>query len=137
DLRSAKKTDLSLDKVGLETALGAYFKDQPLDYKIVDRNIVISPRPEKVIQATPKVVRPTRTVQNTVGGKVLLSLGGKTIPGEGVTVTLKGTNQRVFTNKDGGFSITAKAGDVLVFSSVGYKPHDVMIVSMAVAINVT
>ncbi|NGM61301.1 SusC/RagA family TonB-linked outer membrane protein [Sphingobacterium sp. SGG-5] len=137
DLRSAKKTDLSLDKVGLETALGAYFKDQPLDYKIVDRNIVISPRPEKAKPAKPVAARPARTVQATVNGKVLLQLNGKTVAGEGVTVTLKGTSQRVFTKNDGTFSVPAKVGDILVFSSVGYKSHEVMIASMSAAINVT
>ncbi len=137
DLRAARKKDLSLDKVELNTALGVYFKDQPLDYKIVDHNIVISPRAEKAKPANPKAVTPLRTVQEAVEGNVLLQLGGKTIPGEGVTVTVKGTNRRVFTKNDGTFSAQAKAGDVLVFSSVGYKPHEVMIVSMTAVLNVT
>ena len=42
---------------------------------------------------------------------------------DGVTVNIKGTNQGTFTGADGSFVINAKAGDTLIFSSIGFVPR--------------
>ena len=43
----------------------------------------------------------------------------------GVSVVIKGTTNGVITNFDGEYSITAKPGDVLVFSYVGMKRQEI------------
>jgi hypothetical protein len=41
---------------------------------------------------------------------------------EGVTIKIKGQNRGTITNKQGVFSIVALKGDVLEFTSIGFKP---------------
>ncbi|MBD0287874.1 MAG: carboxypeptidase-like regulatory domain-containing protein, partial [Flavisolibacter sp.] len=56
----------------------------------------------------------------------------------GVTIALKGSNTKTFTNNDGQFSIAVPEGGnpVLLFSSVGYKTQEVP-VGLSSTINVT
>lgn len=138
DLVLAKRKDLFIENTEVEKVLGIYFKDQPLNYKIVDRNIVISPRSTKPSGATSSGTKPpTALAQASVHGKVLLQLGDKQETGVGVTVTVKGTNRRAFTNDQGNFTINAKTGDILVFTYLGYSTREVKVASISTAINIT
>lgn len=61
----------------------------------------------------------TRTVRGTVSSSQgVLS---------NASVLIKGTSNGTSTNSRGIFSISAKKGDILVFSSVGYVPQEVVI----------
>lgn len=46
-------------------------------------------------------------------------------PASGVSVTVKGTNRSTATSKEGTFSISAKSGDVLVFTGVSFEKKEV------------
>lgn len=61
----------------------------------------------------------------TVTGKVTSQQDGSTILG--VSVIVKGAESGTQTDKDGMFSIQAKAGDVLQFSFVGTKQYEVKV----------
>lgn len=50
---------------------------------------------------------------------------GATLPG--VTITIKGAQGGTQTNTSGQYSITAKTGDVLVFSFIGYQSKEVTV----------
>ncbi|MDB5021889.1 MAG: TonB-dependent receptor [Pedobacter sp.] len=52
--------------------------------------------------------------EKTIIGKVTSSDDGKTVPG--VSIKVKGTSKVVQTGAEGGYSITANSGDVLIFS---------------------
>lgn len=73
-------------------------------------------------------------VQQTVTGAVTSSDNGETLPG--VTVRVKGTDRGTVTNAEGVYSIQANAGDVLVFSFIGFTEQEVTVGSQA-TINVT
>ncbi|MEO8404095.1 MAG: SusC/RagA family TonB-linked outer membrane protein, partial [Chitinophagaceae bacterium] len=45
----------------------------------------------------------------------------------GVTISVKGTKNVTVTNNDGSFSVTAKKGDVLLFSNVSYTTKEIAI----------
>ncbi len=49
----------------------------------------------------------------------------------GVVVTIKGTKNTKFSAADGSFTIKAKKGDVLVFSSVSYTSQEVAVTDLA------
>lgn len=51
----------------------------------------------------------------------------------GVSVVIKGTTNGVITNFDGEYSITAKPGDVLVFSYVGMNSQEVQLTTQLVS----
>ncbi|MBL1407419.1 SusC/RagA family TonB-linked outer membrane protein [Sphingobacterium faecale] len=135
DIALAKKKDLYIENVEIEEALGEYFKDQPIEYKIVDRSIVLSLSSKKT--SSKSSVTTVAVLQDKVNGTVTLQMNNKQIPGEGVTVLVQSTKRRVYTAIDGSFSVQAKVGDVLVFSSIGYKPHEVRVVSLSTPIKVS
>lgn len=138
DLAHAKKKDLSIENLEVEKVLNIYFQDQPLNYKIVDRNIVISPRKAEPSTASTTTIttRPNVPIQTSVNGQVLLQVGDTQETADGVTITIKGTNRRFFTKADGSFSVPANAGDVLTFSSVGYRSHEVRVVAVSTVLKV-
>ncbi|RYE22859.1 MAG: SusC/RagA family TonB-linked outer membrane protein, partial [Sphingobacteriaceae bacterium] len=65
----------------------------------------------------------TYAQESRITGVVTDSKGG--LPG--ATVAVKGTNKAVSSGADGAFAITAKAGDVLVFTSIGYTTKEVAV----------
>lgn len=60
----------------------------------------------------------------SITGKVQSGAGS---PLSGATVVVKGTTRSVLTNEDGGFTITAKNGDVLAISYIGYSTREVRV----------
>lgn len=64
----------------------------------------------------PIAEKPSATTQRIINGTVL-STASKPI--EGVTVTVKGTNLKAFTDAEGKFSIAVSNGQVLYFTGTG------------------
>lgn len=64
---------------------------------------------------------PSYAQDRTISGKVS---GEDLRPLTGVTVTVKGTQRTTVTDRNGNFTITAKTGDVLQFTSVGRKASE-------------
>lgn len=68
---------------------------------------------------------------------ILLSAQDKTVSGlvtdndgnilQGVTITHSAANASTVTNEKGGFSISAAAGDTLIFSSIGYEKLNLVV----------
>lgn len=77
----------------------------------------------------------TAAAQSTVKGVVMAE--GEPDPVIGANVVLKGTTNGTITDFDGNFEIEAKAGDVLVFSYLGYKTQEVKVANPAAPIKVT
>lgn len=71
-----------------------------------------------------------RHLQQGIKGKVT----DGTNPLSGVTVIVKGSAKATSTDASGNFSIDAKVGDVLTFSSVGYEPQEVKVVGATVSV---
>lgn len=63
--------------------------------------------------------------QVKVTGKVLSASDGQPLPG--VSIGVQGTTRGTFTNIDGVFTIDAKKGETLVFSSVGFDQQKVVL----------
>jgi len=68
----------------------------------------------------PFVMAQTRTISGTVTAD-----DGKALPG--VTVTVRNTERVTLTNETGNFSISAIAGEALVFTYVGYQSQTVVV----------
>lgn len=77
----------------------------------------------------------TAVAQSTVTGVVMAV--GEPDPVIGANVVLKGTTNGTITDFDGNFEIEAKAGDVLVFSYLGYKTQEVKITNTSAPVKVT
>ena len=103
--------DLFVRDASIEEVLQLCFREQPFTYSIVERTIVVKPsghRDEFRNMLLPGEVR----------GKVTDKHG---TPLAGVSVVNKKTASATSTDDDGGFLILATPGDLLEFSTVGYK----------------
>jgi TonB-linked SusC/RagA family outer membrane protein len=116
----------------LQNVLDQTLPPYSLTYKIVNKTVVIQQRRESIME---KVV--SYFTSMNVTGKVLDAETGKPI--SNVTVNLKNTDQRVYTNDNGTFIFRNLPDNaVLVFSYVGYTAQeaaasDVMVVKLVQA----
>ena len=109
-LQQTKAVSIKAINQPLIAVLKECFKEQPVDFKIQDNAIVIVPAEIKAAQ--PQQVK----------GKVTDETGEPLI---GVAVTIQGSKKGTVTDLNGGFSLSLDKGDVLVFSYIGFKPHEV------------
>ncbi|QJB36895.1 carboxypeptidase-like regulatory domain-containing protein [Chitinophaga oryzae] len=126
-LQGSGPVNMNVNNAPLTDVLDKCLKGKPLEYSIVNKIIVISPKPapESVLQAAP--------IKGTVTGA-----DGK--PLFNVSVQVKGTTRGAITNEQGGFSIQANAKEILVFSSIGYETKEITIGSnttLAVVLNMS
>ncbi len=106
-----KLTDINVDKASIENVLDKLFIGSNVTYRIIDRQIVLSP--EFAAQ------------QKSISGKIV-DAGGLPLPG--VSVVLKGTTTGVITDTDGNYSVSnISTGSVLVFSFVGMKTLEIRV----------
>ncbi len=113
--------DVSLQNSTVTEAMSAILKNQPLEFVIRNNYIVISPKEDLVKLLFSSIngyqyKKITGTVKDTAG---------LAIPG--VSVLNKQRNKAALTDASGAFSIEADAGDVLVFSSVGYLKKELKV----------
>jgi TonB-linked SusC/RagA family outer membrane protein len=126
-LQQAQPVDVQVKNMPLEQALKNCFVNQPFDYAIVNKTIVL-----KLKEMQP-VLKAEATAPISVTGKVTDSVGTLLI---GATVTIKGINKATITGENGEFVISAQPGDVLSISFVGYKSVDITIVPANPYINI-
>ncbi|HEV8081557.1 MAG TPA: SusC/RagA family TonB-linked outer membrane protein [Chitinophagaceae bacterium] len=120
-LQEARPVDIRVRNITLKEFLDVYFKDQPLDYTLEGKNIIITRR--KILVQT-VVDLPKDTTRN-VHGKV------SNEDGEGIagaTITVEGTDIVTAASGSGEFNINMPTGkNKLVISSVGYSEKSISI----------
>ena len=118
-LKGAKPVNLNVNNVELNEVLSQIFKDQPLDFNIEDKSVVIF---KKEAQKVSSPVRSTMT-PITITGKVTDETG---LPIPGVSIKIKGSSIAVATDVSGSFTLNAPDVDaVLLFSSIGYTTQEI------------
>ncbi len=122
-LRDARKVTLDLKNVSLEETLRLCFKNQPLNYEIEHRTIVVvRKQPPNITNLLPVVVQDTtREVRGTV-------VDEKGEPVSGATIIVAGTTIGTSANTNGEFSLRVPNGrGLVVISSVGHESKEVPI----------
>lgn len=119
-LRQAGKIDIEAKDTPLEQVLAQCFKNLPITYTIIEKTIVVKPRPTQDLSPGNGSITPPIDVH----GHVTDNLGN---PLEGVSVLIAGTRNGVTTNSDGRFTLTVSDGGniVLEISSVGFQTKTV------------
>jgi outer membrane cobalamin receptor len=119
-MNEAKPVTVTLKDVPLETAFNEIFKDQSLSWKLEDKTVTIS-----------KKSKPGNVATETVSQQPMQAKGNITDadgnPISDVSVTVKGKQEGVISDKDGRFSIKTNPKDTLVFSSVSYGTREVKV----------
>jgi TonB-linked SusC/RagA family outer membrane protein len=121
-LQSAKKVSIRVKNAPIEEVLNECFKEQPLNYTIYDKTIVVKAKPP--VYAAP-------TIDSLFYSPPPVDVTGKVTDEQGevvagATVTVKGTNRSVSTDENGVFvlkQIDDKA--TLTISGVNIAPYEI------------
>lgn len=118
-LLNTKTVSLTVYDMPLTDLLKIVLKDQPLDFTIQGKTIILSRKkaddnPDKPLTISPPKIE---LFAPPVTGRIL---GPDGAPLSGVTVSIKGTAKGTSTIANGAFSLEVKEGDMLEISSIGY-----------------
>lgn len=111
-VEKARPVNYSTDAAPLEKVLDDIFKDQPLTYVIVKKNIIIKKK-TVIASSVPESVR------MKIKGQVTESNGNPIV---GVTIVNKTGRGNAITDDVGVFTIEANIGDSIQFTMVGMDP---------------
>jgi TonB-linked SusC/RagA family outer membrane protein len=121
-LKKAKPVTLDVKNVPLSTALELCFKNQPLQYAIAGKNIVVQLKNEPASLAAdiqPPVLPPPPI---TIHGKVVNGVGE---PLADASITIKGSKKGTITDAKGKYSINVTNDKAIVtFSYIGYETQE-------------
>jgi hypothetical protein len=115
-LRPTGRITVVLKNATFEEAMEEVLKGRGLTYSIIDRTVVLRHLDLTLISA------PFITFDR-VTGRVL---DEKNLPMPGVSVKIKDGKTGGITDADGRFQLTAKKGETLVFSYIGYTSKEVV-----------
>jgi TonB-linked SusC/RagA family outer membrane protein len=118
-LEKTKAVNLNLQHVTIQEALEQCFQDQPLTFEILDKTIVLKPKP---VTLKDKIIDFFK--RTTIRGKVI---DGSGAPLPGVSIRVKGTGKITITDKNGNYLLDAEATDVLIFTYIGYKMVEIKV----------
>lgn len=123
-LEGTKPVSLAAKDLPLKELLAVVFRDQPLDYVIEDKTIILSRKPWITSTGKPD------TWQDSLKGRVLRAGSGEQLAG--VTIAVKGAGKGMISNATGHFAIGGvndKA--VVVITSVGFTPLEIAFSKLA------
>jgi len=124
DMKAAKPVSISVKDAGLEETLALCLDDQPFTYTIVNKTVVIKPKP-----ATAGAVVTTGIKEELqlfeIRGRITNENGE---PMAGATVHIASINRSVVTDANGYFTIEAPTGEVtLTISYIGYTSQSIAV----------
>lgn len=112
----AQNVSISLRNASLDNVLATLFEDSNIEYKITGSQIVLTAK-----QVVPRQER--RAIE--ISGSVSDFNTKASLPG--VNIVVKGTTQGTISDINGNFNLTARTGDVLVFSFIGYITEEIVV----------
>ena len=124
-LENTKVISIQADKIPLKQFLDLLFRDQPLDYAIRSKTILLFRKPPATMPALPGNVRTTDLPPPVPVTGIVTGEDGQ--PLAGATITIKKSKGAAVTGADGRFILNAAAGDVLVITYVNYAPQEVTV----------
>ncbi len=120
-----QKQTVELKNASLDDAMAACLNGLDLTFTIVNKTIVISPRPKEDAPRPQLQAAATVSAPITAQGRVIDSASKEVLIGVNISVKNKQLNTQ--TNANGEFKLNVEAGDVLVFTYVGYKVKEVAV----------
>lgn len=121
-----QSVDVHVNKVSIDVALSVCFKDLAVNYKIIDKTVVVKSLKQE--EHNKNVVGDIEAIEVKaidIRGRVTNS---DNVPLSGVSIRLKGTSIGTITDSNGQFVISAPDDQgVLVFSYVGFISQEVSI----------
>jgi TonB-linked SusC/RagA family outer membrane protein len=120
-LQKSVPVNVNVQKASIDEVLRTCLKDQPFDYTIVNKTVVLIKKKEPVVVKEEIPLPPPITVNGKVNND-------KGEPLAGATVTEKGTGNVTVTKDDGSFTIQVNSDKaILVVSYVGYATKEMAV----------
>lgn len=114
-----RKVSVSINENSVESVLHKLFDGTDVDYKVNDRQIVLSLKTLNTNSGIDQQVKKiTGTVVDVTGTPVI-----------GANVVVKGTTNGTITDVDGKFSLEVSVGDVLDVSYIGYLSYEAKVIN--------
>jgi TonB-linked SusC/RagA family outer membrane protein len=136
-LNNAKPVSIQVKDAAIEDVLQKVFAEQPLNYSIDEKTVLVKGRAVKYkglpSDVLPDSIARANYIDISVSGIVKDSTGAS-LPG--VSVFIKGTNRGTITNADGRYVLNTPVDAILVFTLVGYKTIEQSVSGKSV-INIT
>lgn len=138
------KVNISIKGLSLEEAVSTVIKGLPLIYEVRDKTILIKEKTQETEQVSRTIATGSALnnqgemenffIQQEISGVALDSEGRPIL---GATVSVKGApNRGTSTDAKGGFKISAKAGEILIITMMGYTAQEVMLTANQTNISV-
>ena len=124
-IQGKRKVSIFANNQRLADVLTSALQPMNISYRVVNGQIILTTAeaaPLSNLDVLSPNVKP-QPVPNISG--TIKNEKGEALPS--VNVVIKGTTKGVQTDLDGNFQIEAKAGDVLVFSFVGYTSQEIVV----------
>lgn len=123
-LANTKRVSIAAVNMPLRDLLNNVLKDQPLEYVIQDKTIILSTKAPTASFVRPEIY--TATVDVHLAIRVI---GSASNPLSGASIIIKKKNGRIsgVTDKDGSFSANVSVGDVMVVSYVGFETRTIVL----------
>lgn len=127
----AKPVTINASNEELSTVLSNVFEDQPLDFSIKNKTILVSKKKIPVtelkqVQHLSAFTSEVNLKRDIIVKGLVTDSKGETLPG--VSIKLKGSTIGATTDMDGKFSITIPDGNgILVFSFIGFTTQEVSV----------
>lgn len=117
-----QRVTVTTEDARVEEILNEILPEHKLEYRVIDRQIIVFPAEGKGVSTSPS----SSPQEKTISGKVVDEDG---LPLPGVSVIVKGTTIGIVTNLDGEYTLSGIPADskVLVFSFVGMKKQEMNI----------
>jgi len=123
DVDRAGTVDVALENVPLPEAVEAILHNKPLTYAIIEKTVVIKPKPVAAVIISPDVSPAQAPAPPTLHGHIVDSLGNPLV---GASVTIKGTKTGTKTGIKGDFEIKdLPKGAVLVITYTGFTNKEI------------
>ncbi len=127
-INSTRFVSLNVKQQKLSTVLETLLKPLNIGFKVSGNKIILNRQSETTTLLIPNVL------ESPITGKITDSRG-EALPG--VSVSVKGTKKGTSTDIDGSFKLNVDAGDILVFSFIGFNTKEVKVTENQSVINVS
>jgi TonB-linked SusC/RagA family outer membrane protein len=121
-ISKAGPVSIDVKDMPLQKALGLIFQNLPLEFRMAEKYIIISPRPASIPPASLIIEKQEPFIE--IRGLIKDAAG---TPLQGVSVMVRSSGRGTSSDASGAFTINAKKGDELEFSFVGYKKTTIVI----------
>lgn len=139
-----RKTSVNVENAEIDYVLELLFSNMEIDFSFMRDQIVLFPKNNPELKAkiegllrkneeqvystmAPEKINDIliTSLQATITGKVVDAITGTPIPG--ASVLIEGTTTGTATDFEGGYSINASPGDILVFSFIGMSTQTITV----------